>query len=187
MKITLQQKVEALIFASTQRITTREILEIIKLDEKDDFSIQDIETAIHQLEKKYQSDEFSFSLQRINEGYLFLSKAAYYSLLNKLKSHHEKKRLSQAALETLSIIAYRQPITKLEVEQIRGVNSDYSIQRLLDRGLVKILGKSDSLGRPLLYGISDEFMDYFGINSTRDLPKTKDIMKKENIIGNPED
>lgn len=188
MKIALQQKVEALIYASTQSITLKELHEIILLDpEEENVFINDIELAIDQLELKYQAQEFSFSIQRINDGFMFLTKPEYHSLLNQLKSHHAKKKLSQAALETLSIIAYRQPITKLEVEQIRGVNSDYSIQRLLERSLIKILGKSKNLGRPLLYGVSAEFMDHFGINSTKDLPKAKDIVNKDNIIGNAED
>jgi segregation and condensation protein B len=91
--------------------------------------------------------------------------------------------LSQSGLETLAIIAYRQPITKLEVEQIRGVNCDYSIQRLLEKDLIKIIGKAESIGKPLLYATSEQFMNHFGINSVKDLPQLKDIINEENTIG----
>jgi segregation and condensation protein B len=86
-------------------------------------------------------------------------------------------------LETLAIIAYKQPITKLEIEQIRGVSCDYSIQKLLEKDLIHISGKSETVGKPLLYGTSKMFMDYFGINSTADLPKLKDIISEEQSVG----
>ena len=184
MSFGLEQKVESLIFASTQSITIEEICHIIQsveVDETIDFSA--IEEVIDKIELKYQNPQFAISLNLINSGYQFLSKPAFYPLINQLQFHRAKKKLSQAALETLSIIAYRQPITKLEIEQIRGVNCDYSIQRLLERNLIIIKGKSKSLGRPLLYGISEDFMDYFGISSTADLPKLKDIVSQENSIG----
>lgn len=184
MSIGLEQQVEALIFASTQSITIEEIRQIIQsLDVTESISVKAIESAILQIEKKYGGAQFAISLQSINQGYQFLTKAQHHPLLNQLQLHRSKKKLSQAALETLSIIAYRQPITKLEVEQIRGVNCDYSIQRLLERELIKILGKSNSLGKPLLYGISDDFMDYFGIRSSADLPKLKDIVSDGNSVG----
>ena len=91
--------------------------------------------------------------------------------------------MSQAALETLSIVAYKQPISKTEIEQIRGVSCDYAIQKLLEKELVAILGRSESPGRPLLYGTSERFMDYFGIKSLKDLPKLKDFKEVENEIG----
>jgi segregation and condensation protein B len=91
--------------------------------------------------------------------------------------------LSTAQLETLSIIAYKQPITKGEIEQIRGVNSDYSVQKLLEKELVEIKGKSEGVGKPLIYGTSDKFMEYFGINSIHDLPQPKDFSQPDNQIG----
>jgi len=96
-----------------------------------------------------------------------------------------KKRLSQAALETLSIIAYKQPVSKNELEQIRGVSCDYSIQKLLEKELIEIAGRSEAPGRPLLYRSSQKFMDYFGLKSLRDLPKTKDFKEPESEIGEP--
>lgn len=188
MVVGIEQKVEALIFASAQSITLEEIHHIIQSVEVDEtINFNAIEKAVLKIAKKYEDPQFAIALQRLNSGYLFLTKPDFYPLLNQLQFHRSKKKLSQAALETLSIIAYRQPITKLEVEQIRGVNCDYSIQRLLERSLIKIKGKSSGLGRPLLYGISEDFMDYFGINSSADLPKLKDIVSDGNTIGLSDD
>ena len=91
--------------------------------------------------------------------------------------------MSTSALETLAIVAYKQPITKSEVEQIRGVNCDYAIQKLLEKELIEIKGKADTVGKPLIYGTNDKFMDYFGINSLNDLPTPKDFRQEENEIG----
>ena len=96
----------------------------------------------------------------------------------------EKKRLSSAALETLSIIAYKQPITKSEIEQIRGVNADYSIHKLLEKDLIEIAGKKDTPGNPILYEVSQTFLEYFGINSTSDLPQPKEVEPiTDNVVG----
>jgi segregation and condensation protein B len=101
-----------------------------------------------------------------------------------LLNQKQNKKLSSAALETLSIIAYKQPVTKSEIEQIRGVNADYTVHKLLEKELITILGKADTPGRPVLYGVSDYFLDYFGINSTEELPQLKEITPKdENVIG----
>jgi len=96
-----------------------------------------------------------------------------------------KRRLSTSALETLSIIAYKQPVTKSDLESIRGVNCDYAVQKLLEKGLVEIKGKSEAIGRPLLYGTTDQFMEYFGINNINELPTPKDFAHQEddNTIG----
>jgi segregation and condensation protein B len=98
-----------------------------------------------------------------------------------------KRRLSTSALETIAIIAYKQPITKHQIEQIRGVNCDYAIQKLLEKELIEIRGKSDGIGRPVLYGTSNKFMEYFGINNLKDLPSPKDFIKEENVIGEESD
>lgn len=144
---------------------------------------KDIEGAIEKLIEKYQDDTFSFQIEHIGDGYQFMTKPAYQASIGIMLKHQSKKRLSNSALETLSIIAYKQPITKGEMEQIRGVNCDYSVQKLLEKELVEIKGKSDAIGRPLLYGTSQNFMEYFGINSLKDLPTPKDFSQEENSIG----
>lgn len=146
--------------------------------------IDDINDGIQKLEKKYENDEFSFGLIQSGGGFQFLTKPAYQASIGILLKQQSKKRLSNSALETLAIIAYKQPVTKSEVEQIRGVNCDYAVHKLLEKELVEIKGKSDGVGRPLLYGTSASFMDYFGINNIKDLPTPKDFAQEENTIGN---
>lgn len=143
----------------------------------------DILQAIERLEKKFEDPSFSFQIYKISGGYQFLTKPAYQSSIGILLKNRSKKRLSTSALETLSIIAYKQPIAKPNLEQIRGVNCDYTIQKLLEKELIEIKGKSESVGRPLLYGTSDRFMNYFGLNSLKDLPSPKDFLPEENSIG----
>ena len=115
--------------------------------------------------------------------YQFLTKKKYHPIVNQLQAHRSKKKLSQTAIETLAIIAYKQPITKLEIEQIRGVNCDYTIQKLLEKELITITGKADTVGKPILYSTSSIFMDYFGINSIADLPRSKEVISDNNEIG----
>ena len=150
-------------------------------DSEIDLSI--LEAAVAELQDKYSSEDYSFSLEHLGGGYQFLTKPAYQASISILLKQQSHKRLSAAQMETLSIIAYKQPITKSEMEQIRGVNCDYSVQKLLEKELVTIKGKSDAIGRPLLYGTSDKFMDYFGINHLKDLPQPKDFLPEENKIG----
>lgn len=147
----------------------------------------DIKIAIEQLKEKFAQEEYSFEISHTSGGYQFLTKPAYQASIGILLKQQSKKRLSTSALETMAIIAYKQPITKGEMEQIRGVNCDYSVQKLLEKGLVEIKGKSDSIGRPLLYGTTDQFMEYFGINDISELPTLKDFSTDDNTIGADED
>lgn len=175
--------IEALIYASEEGISAIEIKNVLKDGLLIDINKDEVLTFIDKIKEKYEREESVFSLTIINNKYQFLTKVDYHDVINQLQAHRDRKKLSQSALETLSIIAYRQPITKLEIEQIRGVNCDYSIQRLLEKDLVKIAGKADSIGKPLLYATSDQFMNHFGINSVKDLPQLKDIVSEENSIG----
>ena len=144
---------------------------------------KDVELALADLCQKYAEADFSFALEKLGGGYQFLTKPAYQPSISILLRQHSQKRLSTAQLETLSIIAYKQPLTKGDVEQIRGVSCDYSIQKLLEKELIEIKGKSEGIGRPLIYGTSQKFMDYFGINSILDLPQPKDFSQPEHHIG----
>jgi len=148
---------------------------------------KDISSGLEAIENKYNDEAFSIQLVKTGGGFQFLTKPAYQASISILLKHQSKKRLSTSALETLSIIAYKQPVTKSEMEQIRGVNCDYSVQKLLEKELIEIRGKSESLGRPILYGTSEMFMDYFGINDLKELPTPKDFAPEENEIGNKEE
>lgn len=182
----LANHIEALIFCAPAPIKPEELQSCLSEMFEAEVPMQDIAAAIHSLEEKYSADEFAFQPVSSGGGYQFLTKPAYQVSISILLKQQSKKRLSTSSLETLSIIAYRQPITKGEMEQIRGVNCDYAVQKLLEKELIEIKGKSDGVGRPILYGTTANFMDYFGINDLKDLPTPKDFTQEENQIGQEE-
>jgi segregation and condensation protein B len=177
----IEQYIEALIFASDTSIRLEEIIICLQAVLGEDISDEVIKSHIQNIETRYQSNNSAIELVKIAGGYQFLTRKDVAIAVQQLNLQRSKKKLSQASLETLSIIAYRQPITKLEIEQIRGVNCDYTVQKLLDKELISISGKAEGPGRPILYTLSQLFLDYFGINSISDLPQLKDIEEKENI------
>jgi segregation and condensation protein B len=179
----LQNHIEALIFCSPAPIKVADIKACLSEMFGADVPEEDIINAIKRLEEKFNHDEFSFQLNRAGGGYQFLTKPAYQSSIGILLKQQSKKRLSTSAMETLSIIAYRQPISRTEIENIRGVNCDYAVQKLLDKGLIEITGKAETIGRPMLYGTTPKFMEYFGINDINELPVPKDFSGEFNIIG----
>ena len=147
---------------------------------------EDIVAAIQRIEEKFSVEEFSFQLFKAAGGFQFLTKPAYQASIGIMLKQQSKKRLSTSAMETLSIIAYKQPISKTEIENIRGVNCDYAVQKLLDKGLIEITGKAETIGRPMLYGTTQKFMEYFGINDLIELPVPKEFTS-ENTIGQNEE
>lgn len=179
--------IEALIFASDEPISESEIIRVIKGIDGDDTEIDadGIQNSINFLNEKYKSNNNSFKIIKIANGYLFATTEENAKYVGYLSSEKSKRRLSQAALETLAIIAYKQPITKPELEQIRGVNSDYILNTLLKKNLITITGRAETIGRPLLYGTTTEFLKYFGLYNLSDLPKPREIeeiMKDEDFI-----
>lgn len=179
--------IEALIFSSDEPINAGEIMRSIKGIDGDDIQVtsSDIEECINALNKKYEENNISFRIINIANGYLFASDKEYAKYIGFLSSEKSKRRLSQAALETLAIIAYKQPVTKPELETIRGVNSDYILNTLLEKRLITITGRAESVGRPLLYGTTDEFLKYFALSKITDLPKPREIdeiMQDEDFI-----
>ncbi|WP_420316854.1 SMC-Scp complex subunit ScpB [Ekhidna sp.] len=180
----LANHIQALVFCSPKPITEDDIQDCLKEMFDADVPQDDITAGLQVIEEKFKSDDFAMELVKSGGGYQFLTKPSYQASIGILLKQQSKKRLSNSALETLSIIAYKQPITKSEAEQIRGVNCDYSIQKLLEKELVEIKGKSEGVGRPILYGTSQKFMDYFGINDLKELPTPKDFTsEEENTIG----
>jgi len=176
---------EALIFASEKPLTALEILELVNNAfgfMEDKIVLEQIETSIEGIIEKYSTEFFPFELRESGGGWQFLTKRDYHKTIAQLNGDKFLKRLSNAALETLAIIAYRQPISKSFIESIRGVNCDYSIQKLLEKELIIITGRNEQLpGKPLVYCTSKSFMDYFGINSPNELPKINDIMSEQMI------
>lgn len=179
--------IEALIFSSDEPIPSSEIIRTIKEIDGSDSQIspKNIEDAVEYLNSRYEGDEKSFSIKKVANGFAFATKQEYAKYVGFLSSVKSKRRLSQAALETLAIIAYKQPITKPEIENLRGVNSDYMMNTLLEKGLITIKGRAETIGRPLLYVTTDDFLKYFGLNKISDLPKPRevdDIMKDETFL-----
>ena len=179
----LQNHIEALIFCSPTATKIVDLKACLSEMFNADVPEVDIEGAIQRIEAKFAAEEFSFQLNKAAGGYQFLTKPAYQTSIGIMLKQQSKKRLSTSAMETLSIIAYKQPLSKTEVENIRGVNCDYAIQKLLDKGLIEILGKAETIGRPILYGTSVKFMEYFGINDIVELPTPKDFTNEVNTIG----
>ena len=182
---TIIPHIEALIFASEKPLATSEIVELINnafgfMEER--VSPDQVEASLEGICEKYNSEFYAFEVKQVGGGWQFLTKKDFHKTIAQLNGEKFLKRLSTAALETLSIIAYKQPITKGEIESIRGVNSDYSIQKLLEKELIVISGRNEKLpGKPLIYATSKSFMDYFGINSTDDLPKIKEVLSEQVI------
>lgn len=169
--------IEALIFSSDESLSHNEIIRAIQGIDGEEIEItsDEIESTVLELNNKYQSAEMPFRILKVANGFLFATREEYAKYIGFLSSEKTKRRLSQAALETLAIIAYKQPVTKPELEIIRGVNSDYILNTLLEKKLITITGRAESIGRPLLYGTTDEFLKYFGLYNLSDLPKPREI------------
>ncbi len=172
----LMPHVEALVFASERPLTQIEMTEILGQALETVIESDRIATCLDAIREKYDAEYYPFQLREIGGGYQFLTKKAFHKTVLQLNGDKHIKKLSTAAMETLSIIAYKQPVTKSEIEYIRGVSADYSIQKLLEKELIVIAGRNeDMVGKPLIYTTSKSFMDYLGINSPSQLPQLKDI------------
>lgn len=171
--------VEAIVFASDEPLTTRQIIDILgssehagprlRIKEDELFGI------IRELNAEYVQTRRSFRIIQVAGGFQFATMPEFAEWLGRMVKEKAKRKLTQATIETLSVIAYKQPVTKPEVEAIRGVNADYAIQKLMERGLVTIVGRSAAAGRPLLYGTTSEFLKHFGLNDLSELPKPREI------------
>jgi len=175
--------IESLIFASTKAITLKDIKGAMEVHFDAKFKAKEIQEALDALGDKYADEKYPFEILGLSGGYQFMTKGSYYPLVSQFLKLESKKKLSRAALETLAIISYKQPVTKSGMESIRGVNCDYSVQKLLDKDLIMIKGRAAGPGRPLLYNTTDKFMDTFGLQSLDDLPKIKEFEMPENEIG----
>ncbi|MEO6612127.1 MAG: SMC-Scp complex subunit ScpB [Chitinophagaceae bacterium] len=191
--------IEALIFASEKPLTTLEITELANnalAFMEDKISLDQVESALEGITEKYSADFYPFEVKQSGGGWQFLTRKEFHKTVAQLNGDKFLKRLSSASLETLSIIAYKQPVTKGEIEAIRGVSSDYAVQKLLEKELIIISGRNEKApGQPLLYSTSKNFMDYFGINSADELPKIREVLAdqmveptimKDRLLGNEE-
>ena len=164
------QIVEAVLFASDAPLNAEEIA---RADESLDEDL--IEQAIQELNAVYSESERAFEICELGEGYQLLTRSDFAPYLERFDTIPRPSRLSGPALETLAIIAYRQPIGRIEMEYIRGVGSSGVIRTLQDRGLVEVVARGEGLGRPLLYGVTQRFLEHFGFRSLNDLPRPEEL------------
>jgi segregation and condensation protein B len=162
--------VEALLFASDSPLSPDRLREVVG-----DVTDDEIAEIIESLRADYRETGRAFDIFRLEGGYQVLSRGEYAEWVEQLFVERRKAKLSRASLETLAIIAYKQPIVKTEIEMIRGVNADGVIRTLMERNLVTITGRAEGVGRPLLYGTTEQFLNYFGLNELTDLPKMEEI------------
>ncbi len=169
----LAAAVEAVLFSSERPVKTAELTEVL-----DGAGRADIEAAAQELDRQYRETGRCFELVRVAEGFQLATLPQFAPWIRKFLKVRHAERLSRAALETLAIIAYRQPVTRLEAEAIRGVNVDGVLHGLLERSLVRVMGRKQVVGRPLLYGTTSDFLEYFGLPSLSELPRFEELVER---------
>lgn len=185
MEERLDAYIESLIFVAQQPVTREDIRYHLENALQATISPEDVDEALHRLQERYWDDLYAMEIVEVAGGFQFVTKGAYHHIVGQYLKQLTKRRLSKVALETLAIIAYRQPVSRGEIEKIRGVNSDYAIDKLLEKELISLAGRSTGPGKPLLYATSEKFMDYFGLRSMDDLPQLKDFLTPDEQIGEP--
>lgn len=174
VETTVESVIEAVLFASDEPLTEARLAGVVELG-----TGKQVRECIENLNNKYRANNSAFRIEKIAGGYQMLTLSVYNSWLQKLLRARTDSKLSQAALETLAIIAYKQPIIRADVEAIRGVAAGEVIRSLMYKGLVKIVGRAEVLGRPLLYGTTKKFLEVFGLNTLKDLPKIEELKKPQ--------
>ena len=164
--------VEAVLMTVDRPITTAKIAEAIGLE-----SAKPVSAAIDELNAQYEQTHRSFRIEKVANGYQILTLPAFKDSLAALHKTRSDSKLSPAALETLAIVAYRQPVLRVDIETIRGVACGEVLRSLMDRNLDKIVGRADEIGRPMLYGTTKFFLEVFGLSSLKDLPKAEELIK----------
>lgn len=177
---------ESLIFAANPSISFDDLKNAVEESLNTLITDEELAVKLETLKDKYATEDYAMEIVEVSGGFRFMTKGAYHHTIGTYLKQNTHKKLSKSALETLAIVAYKQPVTKTEIESIRGVNTDYTIQRLLEKDLVEIAGRSSGPGKPLLYTTTQKFIDYFGLKSIDDMPKLKDFEQTDNQIGTPE-
>jgi segregation and condensation protein B len=180
---TLAEAAEAILFAADEPVTPEQIGEIVaEVTGRDRPSTEEVTTVLRQLNETYEETGRVFELHEWGGGYRLATRSALSPFVKTLFVDEHETSLSQSLMETLAVVAYRQPVTRPEVDFVRGVNSDYAIRKLLDLGLLDVEGRADSLGRPLLYGTTDRFLEDFGLSDLDDLPTLREV---EELLDDP--
>ncbi|MDX1439664.1 MAG: SMC-Scp complex subunit ScpB [Rubricoccaceae bacterium] len=171
----LDVAVEAIVFAAEYPVSVEEIARCYHEVSGMDITTEAVSQAIRRLNGLYEDSGRSFRINNWGGGYRMATVESVSGYVKAHLSHEEERRLSRALLETLSVIAYKQPVSKPEVDHVRGVQSDYAIRQLLERDFITVVGRSDSVGRPLLYGTTEHFLDQFGLGQLEELPRPREI------------
>ncbi|MCA8993040.1 MAG: SMC-Scp complex subunit ScpB [Planctomycetaceae bacterium] len=158
-------RVEAALFVANGVLTKRKLVQVATL-----IDVHEAADLIEELNANYERSQSAFRVEQVATGYQLLTRPQYARWLDRIHHRQERQKLSNAALETLVIIAYRQPITRADIEAVRGVQASEIIKQLMERNLVRVTGEDDSLGRPFLYGTTKTFLEEFGLQSLDDLP-----------------
>lgn len=182
---TVKSLIEALIFGAREPLSVRQIQALYEVpgpegSEPRKIDYDSIARLVEELNGEYTASDRPYRIVQIAGGYQFATQPAYAEWLGKLYKEQTRRKLSQSSIETLAIIAYKQPITKPEIESIRGVNCDYVLSTLLEKDMATIVGRAPTVGRPLLYGTTKEFLKHFGLNELSDLPRPREI---QDILG----
>jgi segregation and condensation protein B len=174
-QITTESVIEAILFASDEPLSAERLIVIAELNG----GVKQVKKCIEILNQQYQQNGRAFRIEEIAGGYQMMTLPDYNVWLKKLLRERGDNKLTPAALETLAIIAYKQPVIRADIEAIRGVACGELIRSLMYKGLVKIVGKAEILGRPLLYGTTRKFLEVFGLNDLKDLPKAEELKQPE--------
>lgn len=166
----LVELIEALLFAADEPLSTRRLAALV-----DDATPAQVEGAVQQLNADYLREKRAFHVREIAGGWQMVTRPEFAPYVSRLFASSSTPRLSQAALETLAIVAYKQPATRAELEAIRGVTVDGVLRTLVERDLVRVAGRAEGIGRPLLYGTSDHFLEYFGLTGLDALPRPEEL------------
>jgi segregation and condensation protein B len=173
IETTVETVVEAVLFASDEPLSEARLASIVET------SVKQVRQCIENLNGKYRTNNNAFRIEQIAGGYQMLTLSPYNYWLKKLLRARSDSKLSPAAVETLAIIAYKQPVMRADIEVVRGVATGEVIRTLCYKGLVKIVGRAEVLGRPMLYGTTKKFLETFGLNTLKDLPKIEELKKPD--------
>ena len=160
----LKGRIEAILFVAGEAVSVKELARALQTEEKA------VKAELNAIRDEYDYDQRGFLLKRFGDKVQLATRPLYAQDVLRLLQPVQQQSLSQAAMETLAVVAYKQPVTRAEVEQVRGVKCDYSLQSLINKGLIKETGRKDTIGRPILFGTTDEFLSHFGLEGLEYLP-----------------
>jgi segregation and condensation protein B len=179
----LEEAAEAMIFAADAPVSPEQIAEVFaEVTGRPQPSVEEVETAVRQLNEEYTDTERALEIREWGGGYRLVTRRTLSPFVQALYVDEQEVSLSRSLMETLAVVAYKQPVTRPEVDFVRGVNSDYAIRKLMEMDLVDVRGRADSLGRPLLYGTTDRFLEQFGLMDLDDLPTLREV---EELLDDP--